>query len=45
VACAALGAPRLAPGELKPNYLRLSQAERERRERRRSGGVDGGPAV
>jgi tRNA threonylcarbamoyladenosine biosynthesis protein TsaE len=45
VACAALGAPRLAPGELKPNYLRLSQAERERRERRRSGGVNGGSAV
>jgi tRNA threonylcarbamoyladenosine biosynthesis protein TsaB len=30
VACASLSAPKLSPGELRPNYLRLSQAERER---------------
>jgi len=30
VACASLNAPKLRPDELKPSYLRLSQAERER---------------
>ena len=30
VACASLNAPKVAPAELKPNYLRVSQAERER---------------
>lgn len=33
VACAALSAPKVSPTELKPNYLRVSQAERERNER------------
>ncbi len=35
VACASLDAPKLSPSELKPNYLRVSQAERERQEKRR----------
>lgn len=30
VACASLNAPKAAPEALKPNYLRVSQAERER---------------
>jgi tRNA threonylcarbamoyladenosine biosynthesis protein TsaB len=33
VACASLNAPKVKPDELKPNYLRLSQAERERAEK------------
>lgn len=33
VARAALDAPRLSPNELTPNYLRVSQAERERLEK------------
>lgn len=37
VACASLSAPKVKPDELKPNYLRLSQAERERL--RASGGL------
>ena len=41
VACAAREAPKLSPGELKPNYLRVSQAERERREKQRSVFTDG----
>lgn len=32
VACASLGAPKVSPNDLKPNYLRVSQAERERNE-------------
>jgi tRNA threonylcarbamoyladenosine biosynthesis protein TsaB len=30
VACASLNAPKIPPDALKPNYLRVSQAERER---------------
>ena len=30
VACASVNAPRVSPDSLKPNYLRVSQAERER---------------
>lgn len=30
VACASLNAPKVSPDALKPNYLRVSQAERER---------------
>ncbi|NLT13650.1 MAG: tRNA (adenosine(37)-N6)-threonylcarbamoyltransferase complex dimerization subunit type 1 TsaB [Clostridiales bacterium] len=30
VACASLNAPKVSPDTLKPNYLRVSQAERER---------------
>jgi tRNA threonylcarbamoyladenosine biosynthesis protein TsaB len=41
VACAAEGAPKLPADRLKPNYLRVSQAERERREKQRSGGEAG----
>jgi tRNA threonylcarbamoyladenosine biosynthesis protein TsaB len=33
VACASLTAPKVTPDALKPNYLRLSQAERERAEK------------
>ncbi|SHH48102.1 tRNA threonylcarbamoyladenosine biosynthesis protein TsaB [Sporobacter termitidis DSM 10068] len=33
VACASLNAPKLTPDALRPNYLRLSQAERERAEK------------
>ena len=36
VACAADGAPTQPCGELEPNYLRLSQAERERAEREKN---------
>jgi tRNA threonylcarbamoyladenosine biosynthesis protein TsaB len=37
VACASLNAPKVRPDELKPSYLRLPQAERERL--RASGGL------
>ena len=37
VACAALEAPRQAPNDLQPVYLRVSQAERERSEREHRG--------
>lgn len=30
VACASINVPTISPNELKPNYLRVSQAERER---------------
>jgi tRNA threonylcarbamoyladenosine biosynthesis protein TsaB len=33
VACASVNAPKTAASELKPNYLRASQAERERQEK------------
>lgn len=33
VACASIKGPKVSPSELQPNYLRLSQAERERSER------------
>jgi tRNA threonylcarbamoyladenosine biosynthesis protein TsaB len=45
VACAARDAPRFPADRLKPNYLRVSQAERERRQRLRSVSGDGGSAV
>lgn len=35
VACASLNKPKISPDKLTPNYLRFSQAERERRERLR----------
>lgn len=38
VACASLNNPKISPDSLTPNYLRFSQAERERREKLRLNG-------